>query len=163
MRPFECRQTAKQLDFYALDATGTLMRSKVRLTQVIGFGIENVPVFAGSGTFTRWQSWGYLITQERRYRVSVRLVRGWQRTWRWELIAKLVRVGIRRMGIGTVYRVVDWEYRMLTTHRRGGRWPRSRREAPEPDWSEAEVVLKWDRPPPPIQPPIEQTPVVPGP
>lgn len=143
MRPFECHQTVRQLDFVAVDPdSGALVRCKVRLGQLRGFGIEHDPAFTAAGGFTRWVRWGYLATRERRYRVSVRLVRQWQRTWRWELAAKCARVGIRRQGQGTVHRVIDWDFRVLGPTRRGGRWPRSRRQAPEVARREGEIVLR---------------------
>lgn len=127
MKPFDYRQTATQLDFTALSPEGRLDRVKVRLGVITGFGITHEPVFTPHGTFTRWVSWGYLLTQQRRYRVSIRLVRAWQRAWRWELLRKDCITGLRQDGSGTAHRVVNWEYGVLATTRRGGRWPRRHR------------------------------------
>lgn len=127
MLPFDYRQNQTFIDFPAVADDGQLERCKVRLSVIIGFGVEHVPVRVAGGTFSRWQSWGYLLTSRRRYRVSVRLVRAWQRNWRWELLTKTTLLGIRRGGIGTVHRAVDWEFKLQAPHRRGGAWPRCRR------------------------------------
>jgi hypothetical protein len=127
MKPFESRQTATTLDFLALSETGRLERCKVRLTAIIGFGIVHEPVMTRHATFTRWRTTGYLLTRQRRYRVSVRVVRSWQRAWRWQLRSKELRVALRRDGQGSAHRAVDWHYLVLGYVRRGSLWPRRQR------------------------------------
>ncbi len=125
MNPLDYRQTANSLDFFAVGSS-CLERCKTRLSRVTGFGIEHEPVFTQEGTFTRWQRWGYLETPRRRYRVSHLLVRRWQQQWRWQLLRKSVRVGIRSEGQGMQLRVVDWHWSVEAFTRRGSGWPRRR-------------------------------------
>jgi hypothetical protein len=141
MNPFHYRQGALSLDFYSTDELGALNRRRVRLSAITGFGIEYEPVFAPSGTFTRWQPWGYLRAGKRIYRVSPRLIRAWQRAWRWALIAKRERIGIRSEGAGQVHRVHEWDYSVVSFKRRGSVQPRRWDGQPAPPTTQTPTIL----------------------
>jgi hypothetical protein len=141
VNPFEYRQSPRQLDFYAFDeGTGQLVRCKVRLGVITGFGVQHEPVFTAAGTFSCWHRYGYLQTEARTYRVSARLIRAWQRAWRWELVSKQTKAGMRRLGAGKLLAVVDWRFRVSATTRRGGAWPRRRRGSAQPEILPLQVV-----------------------
>lgn len=140
MNPFEYRQRAATLDFYAVLPDGSLVRRRVRLRVITGFGLAYEPVFTATGTFSRWQVWGYLRAGRLSYRVSPRLVRAWQRAWRWALLAKRECIGQR--GSGRSYRVHEWDFSIVAFARRGSVQPRRWDGQAAPALTQAPVVTK---------------------